>query len=156
MDRRQFVQSGIAASIITGVSPLALAKGNKAQVVIVGGGYAGATAAKYIRLLSNYKVNVTLIEPNASFVSCPMSNLVVGGIKKISDISSPYTNLQKRHGVKMIKSTVTAVDAEKKTVTLADGKIMHCITKANTMGSLGHEPQTRRVKYSQQFRMTLE
>ena len=41
-------------------------------------------------------------------------------------------------------------------LTLADGKIMHCITKANTMGSLGHEPQTRRVKYSQQFRMTLE
>lgn len=122
MDRRQFVQSGIAASIITGVSPLALAKGNKAQVVIVGGGYAGATAAKYIRLLSNYKVNVTLIEPNPTFVSCPMSNLVVGGIKKISDISSPYTNLQKRHGVKMIKSMVTAVDAEKKTVTLADGK----------------------------------
>lgn len=38
---------------------------------------------------------------------------------------------------------------------LSDGKIMQCITKANTIGSLGHEPQTRRVKYSQQFRMTI-
>ena len=55
----------------------------KARVVVVGGGYGGATAAKYLRLWGGNDIAVTLIEREAQFVSCPMSNLVLGGSRKM-------------------------------------------------------------------------
>jgi len=55
--------------------------------VVVGGGYGGATAAKYVRLLSDYQIDVVLVEPNAAFVSCPISNLVIGGSKTLADVT---------------------------------------------------------------------
>jgi NADPH-dependent 2,4-dienoyl-CoA reductase/sulfur reductase-like enzyme len=66
-------------------------------------------------------VDVTLVEPNAAFVSCPISNLVVGGYKTMADITTPYDNLSKRHGVKLVKDMVTAIDPDKKVVKLASG-----------------------------------
>jgi sulfide dehydrogenase [flavocytochrome c] flavoprotein chain len=93
----------------------------KARVVVVGGGYGGATAAKYVRLLSDYKIDVVLVEPNESFVSCPISNLVVGGSKTITDLTTPYTSLGSKHGVKVVKDMVASIDSGKKTVTLVGG-----------------------------------
>ena len=93
----------------------------KAKVVVVGGGYGGATAAKYVRLLSDYKMDVVLIEPNSAFVSCPISNLVLGGSKTLNDITTPYTSLGSKHGVALVRDMVTAIDASKKTVLLAGG-----------------------------------
>jgi sulfide dehydrogenase [flavocytochrome c] flavoprotein subunit len=87
----------------------------------VGGGYGGATAAKYVRMLSDYQIDVVLIEPNANFVSCPISNLVIGGSKTMKDITTPYDNLDRRHGVKVVRDYVTGIDAGKKTVTVAGG-----------------------------------
>jgi NADPH-dependent 2,4-dienoyl-CoA reductase/sulfur reductase-like enzyme len=95
---------------------------SKGKVVVVGGGYGGATAAKYIRMWSEGTVDVTLVETSAEFVSCPMSNLVLGGSKQIADMTVPYTNLASRHGVKVVRDTASAVDAEKKTVKLAGGQ----------------------------------
>jgi len=63
---------------------------DKAKVVVIGGGYGGATAAKYVRMMSNYRIDVVLVEPNDNFVSCPISNLVLGGYKSIGDITTPY------------------------------------------------------------------
>ena len=63
------------------------------KVVVVGGGYGGATVAKYLRMWSNGGVDVTLVEPNAEFVSCPMSNLVLGGSKTIADVTVSYDSL---------------------------------------------------------------
>jgi choline dehydrogenase-like flavoprotein len=108
MKRRQFLQSASsAAGVTTTLGALSLtagcanlAIGNAPKVVVIGGGYAGATAAKYVRMWSNQSIEVTLVEPNASFISCPISNLVVGGSKTIADITTPYDNLVKRHGVK--------------------------------------------------------
>ena len=80
------------------------------------GGYAGATAAKYIRMWSDQKIQVTLVEPNEVFVSCPISNLVIGGSKTIADITTPYDNLTKRHGVQIVKDRVNSIDADKRTV----------------------------------------
>lgn len=91
------------------------------KVVVVGGGYGGATAAKYLRLWSDYGINVTLVEPNAAFVSCPLSNLVLGGSKQLSDITVPYDNLARRHGVNVVRDMVTAIDADKRLVKLAGG-----------------------------------
>jgi NADH dehydrogenase FAD-containing subunit len=93
-----------------------------AQIVVVGAGYGGATAAKYLRMMSNNTAQVTLIEPNPEFISCPLSNLVVGGSQQLSALSVPYAGLAKNHGVKMVKDMVASIDREKKTVQLASGQ----------------------------------
>lgn len=124
MKRRNFVQATFAlgaTGTFTGCASTSGAIPSKAKVVVVGGGYGGATAAKYVRLLSDYAVDVVLIEPNANFVSCPISNLVIGGTKSMSDITSPYDKLGARHGVKLVKDRVSSIDPVKKTVTLASG-----------------------------------
>ncbi|HEX4856606.1 MAG TPA: NAD(P)/FAD-dependent oxidoreductase [Limnobacter sp.] len=125
MQRRQFLQTSALATALLGGMPLsAVAKSAKGKVVVIGGGYGGATAAKYLRLLSDNQVDVTLVEPNSTFVSCPMSNLVVGGLKKINEISVPYTGLTRNHGVKMVKDYVTAIDVDKRQVKLKNGKTL--------------------------------
>lgn len=124
MQRRQFVQTVGAGSAVAGLTTLtgcATVGGAKGHVVVIGGGYAGATAAKYVRLFSEGSVNVTLIEPNASFISCPISNLVIGGHKTIADITTPYDNLERRHGIKLVRGMVASIDTAKQTVTLAGG-----------------------------------
>ena len=125
MHRRQLLQ-GLAGGSALGVLGLTAgcaspgaAKGPR--VVVVGGGYGGATAAKYVRMWSDYQINVTLVEPNASFVSCPISNLVLGGSKTMADITTPYDNLARRHGVVLVRDMVTSIDPDKRTVRLAGG-----------------------------------
>jgi NADPH-dependent 2,4-dienoyl-CoA reductase/sulfur reductase-like enzyme len=103
------------------ISGCASPAGKGPRVVVIGAGYAGATAAKYIRLWSDYGIQVTLVEPNAAFVSCPLSNLVLGGSKTMADLTTPYDNLVKRHGVQWVQDRVTRIDAERRTVTLAGG-----------------------------------
>ncbi len=124
MNRRIFLgQTAAVAGLAMGVATQVRANTLKsAQIVVVGAGYGGATTAKYLRLLSNNTAQVTLIEPNADFISCPMSNLVVGGSRKLSDITTPYAGLEKNHGVKMVKDFVASIDMQKKTVQLASGK----------------------------------
>jgi len=125
MHRRQLIQLASASaalssvSLITGCASTATSKGPK--VVVIGGGYGGATAAKYIRMWSDYGIQVTLVEPNPSFISCPISNLVVGGVKTLADITTPYDNLVKRHGVQMVQDMVTSIDPDKRVVKLAGG-----------------------------------
>ena len=125
MKRRQFIQGAGTGSAFGAMSLLSgcasFGSNSSAKVVVVGGGYGGATAAKYVRMWSNYGIDVTLIEPNPSFISCPISNLVIGGSKTIADITTSYDNLVKRHGVKLIKDYVTQIDPEKKQVRLAGG-----------------------------------
>ncbi len=120
MKRRQLLQAGSAAGAL-GLAGCASIGGSGAKVVVVGGGYGGATAAKYVRMWSDYGIDVTLVEPNAAFVSCPISNLVIGGSKTLGDITTPYDNLEKRHGVKVVKDYVTAIDPEKRSIKLASG-----------------------------------
>jgi NADPH-dependent 2,4-dienoyl-CoA reductase/sulfur reductase-like enzyme len=121
MQRRSFLQSSAALSLLGLTACATTSIPAKAKVVVIGGGYGGATAAKYVRLLSDYKIDVVLIEPNDAFVSCPISNLVLGGSKQMADITTPYTGLSRAHGVTVVKDTATAVDTAKKTVTLARG-----------------------------------
>jgi NADPH-dependent 2,4-dienoyl-CoA reductase/sulfur reductase-like enzyme len=126
MQRRQFVSTVAAGSALGSLGLISgcattMAGGSGPHVVVIGGGYGGATAAKYTRLFSEGKVRVTLIEPNAQFISCPISNLVIGGIKQMADITVPYENLEKRHGVKIVRDRATAIDPDKRVVKLASG-----------------------------------
>ena len=89
------------------------------RVVVVGGGYGGATAARYLRLWGG-NVDVTLVERNAEFVSCPISNVVIGGYKDMAYITKGYGGLAAA-GVKVVRGEVAAIDAAGRKVRLAGG-----------------------------------
>jgi len=121
MKRRDFLKAGAAAGAMAAL--YGCAGGGKASghVVVVGGGYGGATVAKYLRMWSEGGVQVTLIERNPTFISCPISNLVIGGQKTMEDITVSYDGLKSKWGVRVIQDDVVAVDAAKKTVALKAG-----------------------------------
>ena len=123
MKRRQLVQGLLAGGSLAALGGCATGGGmpTSAKVVVVGGGYGGATAAKYIRLLSDHQLDVVLIEPNRAFVSCPISNLVVGGVRQMADITTSYDGLRSKHGVTIVHDMVASIDAARKTVKLAGG-----------------------------------
>lgn len=118
--RRGFIQGTLGVSAMAALYGCAGAGKGKGHVVVVGGGYGGATAAKYISMWSNGGIRVTLVERNAAFVSCPISNLVLAGEKQLSDITVGYEGLAK-YGIKVVQDEVTAVDADKRVVKLAKG-----------------------------------
>ncbi|MCF8209478.1 MAG: NAD(P)/FAD-dependent oxidoreductase [Rhodoferax sp.] len=93
------------------------------RVVVVGGGYGGSITAKYLRMLDK-TIEVVLIEPNTQFVSCPFSNLYLGGmLKDLKSLTIGYDKLAANHGVKVVHDTVTAVDTANKTVTVSSGTV---------------------------------
>jgi NADPH-dependent 2,4-dienoyl-CoA reductase/sulfur reductase-like enzyme len=120
MQRRDFLKAGAAAAAMGLAGCAGMPGASKARVVVVGGGYGGATAAKYIRLLDP-SIEVVLVEPSEAFVSCPISNLVLGGVKTMADITTPYTGLANNHGVRLVRDMATAIDADRKQVRLAKG-----------------------------------
>jgi NADPH-dependent 2,4-dienoyl-CoA reductase/sulfur reductase-like enzyme len=118
--RRDLLKLSAAGAAVTSLGACATMGGPKGKVVVIGGGYGGATAAKYTRLWSDGSIDVTLVEPEAAFISCPLSNLVLGGSKTLADMTVPYTGLAK-YGVRVMRDTATAVDTAKKQVRLASG-----------------------------------
>jgi sulfide dehydrogenase [flavocytochrome c] flavoprotein subunit len=117
--RREFLKAGSATLAAAALSGAGAAAGG-AKVVVVGGGYGGATAAKYVRMWSDRKIDVTLVERDSAFISCPMSNLVIGGSRQIGDITVAYDGLDK-WGVRRIRDEAVAIDAVARTLKLAGG-----------------------------------
>ena len=118
--RRHFLQLATAAAISGCATP---ARRTSGRVVVVGGGYGGATAARYIREWSAGALEVVLVERDPAFVSCPMSNLVIGGSKTIADITYNYDALARR-GVRVVHDVATHVDAMRRTVSLQRGDVL--------------------------------
>jgi sulfite dehydrogenase len=87
------------------------------RVIVIGGGYAGATCAKYVRMWSERRIEVFLIERNAQFVSCPLSNLVLGGSRRIEDLTLGYEKLRE-YGVHVLRDEVIAVNVDRKRISL--------------------------------------
>jgi sulfide dehydrogenase [flavocytochrome c] flavoprotein subunit len=118
--RRQFIKvaGGMAALGLAGF-PM-ISRGAKAQVVVVGGGYGGAIAAKYLRL-ADPDIDVVLIEKDAKFISCPLSNEVLGGERDLASLTFTYEGLAS-HGVKIVNAEVTEIDTEKHKVRTKDGQ----------------------------------
>jgi len=115
--RRDFLKLTGAAAALSAAGCASL--GTKARVVVVGGGFGGATAAKYLRLWDP-AIEVVLVERQESFVSCPISNLVLGGYSSMRDIEVGYDGLR-AHGVRVVRDEAVAVDAGKKLLRLARG-----------------------------------
>jgi sulfide dehydrogenase [flavocytochrome c] flavoprotein chain len=117
MKRRDFLKMAAATSLAgcatTGSAPA------KARVVVIGGGFGGATAAKHIRMWDS-SIDVVLIERDPEFVSCPISNLVLGGFASMKEITRDRSGLAK-YGVQVVRDEATAIDAAKKSVRLASG-----------------------------------
>ena len=113
--RRTFLKLSVAASLAPSI---ASAQG-AGRVVVVGGGFAGATCARALKKL-DAKLTVTLVEPNATCTACPFSNGVIGGLRELRQQQFGYDAV-KRDGVILAQTTATAVDASAKSVTLADG-----------------------------------
>jgi len=115
--------AGVAATLpLFGCASRGDGAASLGRVVVVGGGYGGATAAHYLRLWGG-AIDVTLVERDAMFVSCPLSNLVIGGHQQMADITRPYGALEAL-GVKRIQAEVAAIDAARKQVRLADGRTL--------------------------------
>lgn len=126
-NRREFLKGAALAGgsvALPGLSGCTIGSKARGHVVVVGGGFGGATVAKYLRMWSQQGVDVTLVERNPQFISCPISNLVISGDKQMSDITLSYDGLRNTWGVKVLQDTVTAVDAAARKVTLASGGVL--------------------------------
>jgi NADPH-dependent 2,4-dienoyl-CoA reductase/sulfur reductase-like enzyme len=126
IDRRDFLK--IAASTALVSFPLiskAVASQARGHVVVIGGGYAGATAAKYLRTWSNGGLDVIVVEPRSQFVSCPLSNLVLGGNKNINDLTFGYDLLKSNHGIDWVNDEVVSIDAASRVVKMQQGELAY-------------------------------
>lgn len=93
--------------------------GPEARVVIVGGGFGGATAAKYLALWGQGRVAVTLVDPNPEHTSCVLSNLVVTGLLTESRIRLSLATLKNQYGVSLVQGYAQNFDAKAKTLSVA-------------------------------------
>lgn len=131
ISRRDFIKItgygvglGIASGNLLGCAGTAK-KAASGRVVVIGGGYAGATAAKYLRMWSNGAIDVIVIEKSPQFVSCPLSNLVLGGSKTINDLTFSYDLIKKNHGIQWVQDEVTAIDAIHRKITMLRGELSY-------------------------------
>lgn len=122
LKRRSFIKTAVAAGSLTVLPRAVFAVPNarkQCRVVVIGGGFSGATAAKYMRLW-DADLEVILIERNSQFVSCPQSNLVLGGSRSLQQLTHDYQGLNKQ-GVKTIHAEVVGIDTDQQKITLHDG-----------------------------------
>ena len=121
--RRNFVLSvgalGAATSVL-GWPVIGRAKITGGRVVVIGGGFGGASCAKYLRRLST-DIDVTLVERDSRFMTCPFSNAVLGGLYDMDFITHGYDALRDKYGVKVVHDSAVDIDADAKKVRLAGG-----------------------------------
>src|SRR5881397_398829 len=126
--RREFLRTSswaglglLTAGCAPKVSDFAQKPGRR--VVVIGGGWGGATAAKYVRL-ADPSIEVVLLEPNREFVSCPFSNLVLSGLRSIESLTRSYDGLRGR-GVRIMNEAATAIEPDTKRVRIGDGYLAY-------------------------------
>ncbi|MEZ5478846.1 MAG: FAD/NAD(P)-binding oxidoreductase [Thiolinea sp.] len=128
MKRRGFLKAAATVPAVglgmLGVSHKASAGSHGGgHVVVIGGGFGGTTAAKYIRKFDD-SIKVTLIEGNKEYVTCPGSNWVLAGERDLASITHTYTNLKDKHGVDVIHDWVESIDPEARSVKLKSGDVV--------------------------------
>jgi len=119
--RRTFLRmAGTAGALSLAGCAAAPSKGAKAKVVVVGGGYGGATAAKYLKLF-NPALDVTLIEKRKAHISCPGSNEVIAGWHDMDSLRRPLEGLWTHHGINLVHAKAVEINPQKRIVELKDG-----------------------------------
>lgn len=127
MQRRSFLQAlgalGLSLPAFESALAMSAANGGTAtgKIVVVGGGMGGATAAKFLRLWGGSGLEVTLVEPNATYYSNIFSNMVLTGERTLSNLAFDYTTLASRYGVRVVTASVSAIDPIGKQVRLSNG-----------------------------------
>jgi sulfide dehydrogenase [flavocytochrome c] flavoprotein subunit len=120
LDRRRFLQAATLGGAALGLGlPLVGRAAPKARVVVVGGGYGGAIAAKYLHMADS-DIRVTLIEQNPVYISCPLSNEVLSGDRDLDSLTFDYRGLTRR-GINVMQDRIVGIDAEQRFVTGAGG-----------------------------------
>src|SRR5437867_1502894 len=116
-NRREFLKAAAAGAAML---PLpAIAQGAGARVVVVGGGFGGATCARFIKRIDP-RINVTLVEANRTFIACPYGNTVIAGLRALSAQQFGYDKLATEQ-VAIQFSPATGIDPQRRTVTLGNG-----------------------------------
>ena len=125
IDRRDFLKIAASTALVSLPMLSKAATQAKGRIVVVGGGYAGASAAKYLRDWSNGGLDVIVVEPRSQFVSCPLSNLVLGGNKNINDLTFGYDLLKSNHGIQWVADEVVSIDAASRVVKMKQGELAY-------------------------------
>ena len=120
LSRRQILAGLGAAAGSFAIPYIARAQAAAGRVVVIGGGFGGATAARYVKLFSP-DTDVVLVERDATYVTCPFSNYVLGGFRDIGSITHRRDPLRQRYGVRLVRGEATAVDTNARSVKLKDG-----------------------------------
>ncbi len=120
LNRRQFLKLASAMAALAAVPRAVGAATTAPRVVVVGGGFGGATLAKYVRMWGG-NVQVTLVDANPNHVSCILSNLVVTGALPMSRITLAFDSLKANHGVTVMRGSAVAIDAAGNTLTVSTG-----------------------------------
>ena len=120
--RREFMQWTAAAGASAFAGCATTEGGSAGRVVVIGAGFGGGTAAKYIKMWAP-DIGVTVVEREAAFISCPISNLVLAGNTTMSEISRDYRGLSNR-GINVVRDNAVAIDPAAKTVRLAGGNTL--------------------------------
>lgn len=122
LTRRRFL--GFASSLpLTGVLIRQAVAKPHARVVVVGGGFGGATCAKYLRL-ADPTIDVTLVTPHQQFLTCPFSNTVLVGLRELSSLTFNYERLRERYGVRVVYAEAKTLDPTSRRLTLKSDKIL--------------------------------
>jgi sulfide dehydrogenase [flavocytochrome c] flavoprotein subunit len=124
MKRREFL-GGAAALLGAGVlgSPVILGQA-RARLVVIGGGPAGATIAKYVARDAGNAIEVALVEPLKQYATCFFSNLYLGGFRDYDSITHGYDKLAGTYGVKLQQQAAIGIDRDKREVKLTDGTVL--------------------------------
>ncbi len=109
----------IGAGSLAGLAPLSVLAQARGRVLVVGGGFGGATCARYLRQIAP-NIDVTIIEPSPAFVTCPFSNTVIAGLNEIEAVTHAFDGLRAA-GVTVVQDRVMGIDADANTVRLAGG-----------------------------------
>jgi sulfide dehydrogenase [flavocytochrome c] flavoprotein chain len=120
--RRQFLGSAGTLLLVGALARRAWTQ-PPARVVVVGGGFGGATCAKYIRR-ADAAIDVTLVEPSRQFITCPFSNAVIAGLRNMASVTHRYDGLRQQHGVRIVHASATAIDPATRRLTLDDGSTL--------------------------------